>query len=111
MTYCDYSIYSEGARSYLITLPCFYGDEDFYIAAQMNRFYTQMLGELYDFATSIMNNDVRRAVYRCNYSVEEKADTLIVTVNLAYRESGTKVTKKTISHSWNKGHIVRRSVN
>jgi len=117
MEYNEFVISATGALSYKIAVPCFSGEnDDFFIAARMNRFYSSALSEMYGYATASSNKNVRRRSYTCSFCIDERdvgtiSVALIVAERLVPRDgSRSQTMRKEISHVWRDGVIIKKTV-
>ena len=110
MTYSDNVIEISGVRSARIILPCFSGNDDFAACSRMNSFYSSAAGDLYAYAESLFESAARRARYSCVYTVVPEDEQISVVLHLSYSTSDERSRRRTVTHVWKNGNIIRRSV-
>ena len=115
-----YTFREDGRQTISLTLPCFSGIgssesdcvDDFYAAARMNRFYGHTANEIYRYAMSFSDSDVRRMTFICRTDASIADDgTVKVTLTLTLRrvlanESCPTLTKQ-LTHYWRDGLLIK----
>ncbi len=107
MTHSFFLISSEGRHSYRITLPCFSDQAAFRDAAVMNRFYETAAGCLYREALRSLAGEERLIHFGCTPRVEEEEGKIRVTLLLSLQKSGTSTRRRTVTHLWQNGVLLR----
>ena len=110
MTYSDHVIEHGSACPAVITLPCFSGDDDFYVCARMNDFYSSAAGDIYAYALSLAENAPRRARFFCTYEIADDGDGTTVALHLSFSAAGERTRRRTVTHVWKDGFVVSKSV-
>ena len=110
MTYTDYVIEIYGARSARIVLPCFSAEDGFAVCSRMNSFYSSAAGDIYSYAVSLIDSAERRARYSCVYTVVPEDEQVSVVLHLSYSAWNERSRRRTVTHVWKNGNIIRRSV-
>ena len=117
-----YTFREDEKRTLSLTLPCFSGigedekneDKDFYAAARMNRFYGHAANELYEYAKSFFDEDLRRMSFLCHTETEFSDDGIItVTLRLTLHRLHSKekfpTLRKSLVHRWKDGVLIKNS--
>ena len=117
-----YTFREDGKHALSLNLPCFSGscgdagssDEDFYAAARMNRFYGHTANELYRYAQSFHDENVRRMTFLCRTDTEFSDDgTIVVTLNLTLRRlfagESCPTLRKCLVHRWRDGVLIGKA--
>lgn len=103
MVCCPFTVLCSNQAS--IVLPVFSdlkGDD------AMNRFYSRAAEVIYNYAQRVCGEKFVR--FCCTCEVEEGEGTLTVRILLSLHRRGEKTSRKTISHVWKNGYIIKKSV-
>lgn len=103
MICCPFSVLCSNQAT--IILPVF---SEMNGADAMNRFYSRAAEIIYDDAKNICREKFVR--FCCTCEVEEGEDTLTVRLLISLHRRGEKTARKTISHVWKNGNIIKKYV-